>query len=343
MSAGELDVYKEWLGIPDGPRPPDHYQLLRLVQFEDDIEKIRNNYKKLNGHVRKYAAGKHSVRSQELLNELAKVMLCLSDVQRKREYDISQGREVAAEETAGRRPLEVILTQRQLISASQADEARQHAQKTGLDMRDVVVQLKMVDQATATQAYAEELGIPFIDLTDLIPDDDVLDQVPKKLVKQHSILPLFVDDDVLLIACTHPPEADLEEELRLRLNHPVRAVLATPLNINQGIAKYYAPGARNETAAVAAKTSGKGTATSADAPAKKAGPKKALTQLTPGELKERQTMGILAFCWTAIPSALIDTYLVPDGMKAIGFGYFFVTLFTVPIAGVLVWLKCFKR
>lgn len=36
-----LDVYKDWLGIPDGPRPPDHYTLLRLVQFEDNTEKIR--------------------------------------------------------------------------------------------------------------------------------------------------------------------------------------------------------------------------------------------------------------------------------------------------------------
>ena len=32
-----LDVYKDWLGIPEGPRPPDHYQLLRLVQFEDAV------------------------------------------------------------------------------------------------------------------------------------------------------------------------------------------------------------------------------------------------------------------------------------------------------------------
>ena len=36
-----LDVYKSWLGIPDGPRPPGHYELLRLVEFEDDPEKIR--------------------------------------------------------------------------------------------------------------------------------------------------------------------------------------------------------------------------------------------------------------------------------------------------------------
>ncbi len=339
----EINVYKEWLGIPDRDGPPDHYQLLRLVKFEDDVEKIRNNYKKLNGHVRKYAAGKHSVRSQELLNELAKVMLCLTDAERKREYDISLGREFDEAEQTGPRPMEEILVHKQIISPSQAEEARNHSQKTGLDMRDVIVQLKLTDQATATQAYAEELGLPFIDLTDLVPDENVLDQVPKKLVKQHSILPLFVDDDMLLIACTHPPDSDLEEELRLRLNHPVRAVLATPLNINQGIAKYYAPGARNETVAAAAKSGGKGTAKTTPSSTAKKEPRKALTQLTPEELRNHQAMGLLAFCWTAIPSALIDTYLVPPNLKVIGFGYFFLTLFTVPIAGVLVYLKCFKR
>lgn len=337
----EIDVYKEWLGIPEGDRPPDHYQLLRLVQFEDDPDKIRNNYKKLNGHVRKYAAGKYSVRSQELLNELAKAMLCLTDAERKREYDVSQGREVEEEDVGGRRPMEIILTQKQLISQSQAEEARNHSQKTGLDMRDVVVQLKMVDQATATQAYAEELGLPFIDITELIPDDSVLDQVPKKLVKQHSILPLFVDDDVLLIACTHPPESELEEELRLRLNHPVRAVLATPLNINQGIAKYYAPGARNEAVESASKGGKAAKKSSSAAPAAKKEPKRALSQLTPEELRNKQTMGILAFCWTVIPSVLIDMFLIPPGIKL--FGWFLITLITTPISAILVYLNCFKR
>ena len=43
-----MDFYKEWLGIPDGPRPPDHYELLRLKQFDDETAKVRANYKKLN-------------------------------------------------------------------------------------------------------------------------------------------------------------------------------------------------------------------------------------------------------------------------------------------------------
>ncbi|MDB5387749.1 MAG: ral secretory system protein domain protein, partial [Planctomycetaceae bacterium] len=255
-----------------------------------------------------------------------------------------QGREFEEEEeTSGRKPLEMILVAKQVISQSQAEEARNHSQKTGLDMRDVIVQLKLADQATATQAYAEELGLPFIDLSELVPDDNVLDQVPKKLVKQNSILPLFVDDDVLLVACTHPLESDLEEELRLRLNHPVRAVLATPLNINQGIAKYYAPGARNEPADFVAKggKAAKSSGSTPSAPVKRAGPRRNLSQLSPEELRDRQMMGILAFCWTAIPAGVLDTYVVPDGIKLMGM--FFLTPVVVPIAGILVWLYCFKR
>ena len=112
--ADELDVYKDWLGIPEGPRPPDHYTLLRLVMFEDSLDKIRNNYKKLNAHVRKYASGKHSIRSQELLNELAKAMLCLEDVERKREYDEGLGRIYDAESL---RALADLLGQTERIAA----------------------------------------------------------------------------------------------------------------------------------------------------------------------------------------------------------------------------------
>ena len=98
-----LDVYKDWLGIPEGPRPPDHYQLLRLKQFEDDPSKIQKNYKKLNEHVRKYASGQYQQESQDLLNELARAMLCLTDPERKRDYDESLGREFE-ESAASRRP-----------------------------------------------------------------------------------------------------------------------------------------------------------------------------------------------------------------------------------------------
>jgi hypothetical protein len=310
-----LDVYKEWLGIPEGPRPPDHYQLLRLVQFDDSVDRIRANYKKLNAHVRRYATGQYSDQSQALLNELAKAMLCLTDLERKREYDQSQGREFE-EEAHGPQTMDQILLQQKHVSPDQAKEARAHAERAGLDLRDAFVQLKMVAPDIAAQALAQELGLPYVDLADMLPDDAVLDQVPKSTVKQHSILPLFIDQGVLLVACVHQLDHELEDELRLRFNVPIRPVLAAPMAINQAVAKYYAPGARDERAAQAAQAAGTGgkkdtgktkKAEAAPKPKQRRAPK------TPEEISNDRKIGIVIVNFSFVVAYLLDTFVLNKG------------------------------
>jgi hypothetical protein len=335
----EIDVYKEWLGIPEGPRPPDHYALLRLVQFEDSPEKVRANYKKLNGHVRKYAAGQYSVRSQELLNELAKAMLCLTDSERKHDYDASLGRKF--EEKSGERPsLDKLLVSRGAVTREQMRDAREFAERSGISLRDAVVQMKFCDIAVATQAYAEELGRPFVDLGDLLPEDSALDRVPAKLVKHNSVLPLFIDDDVLLVAAADELEQGVEEELRLRFNGiPVKVALASPNAISQAIARYYAPGVRNE---VAASGKDKGKSSKSET---KAAPKKVVRRNEPISDEERQQnkqYGIIAICWSLIALAVIDWFVITpstfgDMMTLLLFGL------GVPIIGAAIWHQFFRR
>ncbi len=331
----ELDVYKEWLGIPESERPPTHYALLRLVQFEDDEDKIRKHYKKLNEHVRKYASGQFSVRSQELLNELAKAMLCLTDPERKREYDESLGREFADDaDSTGRKTVPQYLASRKLIERSQIAQIEDFANARGLTLRDAVVQMKLVDAEIATQAYAQQLGLPYVDLNDMLPDDSVLDQVPRSLVKRHTILPLFLDDNVLLVACADEPDPELEDEIRLRFGVPMRPVLAVPLAINQQIGRYYAPGMRDESAAEATargkQSGGRGAKSS---PRQKA-PRKKASSLSADEKAQRKQVGIIAICWSAIGSYLLDQYVLKGmwGVALVDAGLFSLTtsLFVIP-------------
>jgi|SRR5580704_1642594 hypothetical protein len=312
-----LDVYKSWLGIPDGPRPPGHYELLRLVEFEDDPEKIRANYKKLNAHVRKYASGQFSARSQELLNELAKAMLCLTDPERKREYDESRGRVAAETGTlGGRRTLVQLLVDRKVVSRDQAKEAEKFAEARGLSLRDAVVQMKLCDPATAAQALAEELGRPYVDLSDVIPDDSVLDVVPRSTVKRYACLPLFIDEDTVLIACVDEPDQELEEEIRLRFGLPMRAAIAAPLAINQGIAKYYGAGMRDEAVADAAlkqasgKPSKNAVAKTKKSTKKSAAVRKRFKDLAPEEQYQRKQIGYIIMCWGFVAPALIDQFVL---------------------------------
>lgn len=306
-----MDFYKEWLGIPEGPRPPDHYELLRVIRFEDDPEKIRAHYKKLNAHVRKYATGQYSVKSQEILNELAKAMLCLTDPERKRDYDESLGRELPpVTDEYGRQPILDVLVRQGDLSRDQKKEVEEFADRRGLSHRDAVVQMKLIEPDKAARALAVQLGYSFVDLEDMLPEDDMLDLVPRQLVKQHSFIPLFIDDGQLLVATVDQLEHELEDELRLRYDTPVRPVIATPRAINQAIAKFYAPGVRDEAkVAVAAPQSGKKpsakaaqkTTSTTNAGGKKGGNAKvAYNDLPEAEKQNRKNVGLILMCWSII-------------------------------------------
>jgi hypothetical protein len=264
-------------------------------------------------------------------------MLCLTDPERKRDYDESLGREF--DESSGtdgkRKPMAKVLVERGIITKDQAKEAEEFADARGLSMRDAVVQLKLTDWEIATEAYAQELGRPYVDLAQMVPDDSVLDKIPRSTVKRNAILPLFIDDEVLLVACAYEPTPDLEEEMQLRVGAPMRVVMATPRAVNQGIAQYYAPGMREEVADPVAVPSGK-PAKGGKKPADgKPAIKKPMSQLTEGEKKERKQVGIIIMMWAIIGSAMLDNFLIPDAMKLsniIPFLPFFLTLFIPPLA-----------
>jgi hypothetical protein len=332
-----LDVYKDWLGIPEDQRPPDHYQLLRLKQFEDDSAKIQKNYKKLNEHVRKFASGQYQKESQDLLNELARAMLCLTDPERKHDYDEGLGRvfEESAQGDGKKKPMARVLVERGILTKDQAKEANDFAEARGLSLRDAVVQLKLTDWETATEAYAQELGRPYVDLGQMVPDDTVLDKIPRSTVKRNAILPLFIDDEVLLVACAYEPTPDLEEEMQLRVGVPMRVVMATPKAVNQGIAHYYPPGTREDVADPIATPGGKKAKGGKAAKGEKSGPAKPMSQLSEGEQRERKNVGLILMLWSVIGSVVLDQFLIPEAFKLsrfISFLPFCLTLFIPPLA-----------
>jgi MshEN domain len=328
----DIDVYKEWLGIADEQRPPDYYTLLRLVQFEDDVSRIQANYRKLNTHVRKYATGQYLVESQELLNELAKAMLCLTDPDGKREYDESQGRESAAQPDETPATVLEYLVSNGHIDRNQVSEIEHFSEARGLSHRDAVIQMKLVKPPDAVKALAAELRMSFVDLDDMLPEDDVLDKVPRRTVKRHACLPLFEDRGRLLVACSDEPDPELEDELRMRFGIPMRAVLALPRSINQAIAKYYAPGVRDEATDSGSPDEASGQKKNSAAKTKGGKPKRQRSaQLTDAEKAERMKISLIIICWSIIgPMAACYFlngqemagwhYLLGIGMGAIAFG-----------------------
>lgn len=320
--ARKLDVYRDWLGITETQRPLNYYQLLRLKTFEDNVAKVRAHYRKLNSHVRKFATGDYAGESQELLNELARAMLCLTDAQRKREYDVTLGRKEAG--VGGRRSLEEILLANRDVDQARLEKARRFADQVGLEIRDALVQQKLASPDTVMLAYAESQGLPYVELEEVGVDEELVPQIPPATAKQHSCVPIMADGGQVLMASPNPLVPDVEEELRLRLGMPVRTVLCTPASINKLIAKHYGRDAHHPGAVAGA---GEKRAAKKAAKAARKAARAAAEPPSEEEIKQRNMYSVMAFC-LGVTLGIVFLNVVA------GFGYGLAFLLSALLGGI---------
>lgn len=341
--AKELDVYRDWLGIKEANRPLSHYQLLRLGPFEDDASKIRTHYRKMNEHVRKFGTGEYADQSQTLLNELAKAMLCLTDIQRKREYDASLGRETAVE--GRRRSLEEILLAGKVVDQAQLEKARSFSDTVGVELHQAVLQQKLGDPEAVMVAYAESIGLPYLDLRDIGVDASLAAQIPPTLARQHSFVPLMADAKHLLMASPTPLIPDVEEELRLRFEMPIRTVLCTPSQINEAIADFFPRDAPDPGPVKAKKKDAgkKGKGKGAEKGSKPAKEKTEAEPLTDEEFKKRRTVGSAIVFNVALWGTILAQYLMAGVEPVSPIRVFGIGIVVGLIAGGITWSALSKR
>lgn len=86
------DLYSAWLKIPPGVRPPDHYALLGLPRFCNDLEKIDAATQQRLDALDRYALHPDLVKRdacQQMMNEVARARVVLINPQKRRAYDLT--------------------------------------------------------------------------------------------------------------------------------------------------------------------------------------------------------------------------------------------------------------
>lgn len=113
-----MDYYHLLLSIPPGTRPPTHYQLLGLVDFESNHEVIENAYRRQCQYLRSLKL-RFPNETTQLLNELSAAKVCLVDTQRRKDYE-RDVRKLHAESKGS-------------ISSGSEESVARHARMEGLD------------------------------------------------------------------------------------------------------------------------------------------------------------------------------------------------------------------
>ena len=135
--------------------------------------------------------------------------------------------------------MEQILLAARAITQEQLAKARDFAKAVGMEVRDAILQQRIAAPETVMQAYAESVGRPYLDLSDLEIDPALVARLPAALARQHSCVPVIADESQVLLASPLPLNPDVEDAMRLRFGLPARSVFCTPASLNAALAKYY--------------------------------------------------------------------------------------------------------
>jgi type IV pilus assembly protein PilB len=132
-----------------------------------------------------------------------------------------------------------ILVSEGVISAEQLAEAVRMATSSGKKVQDEVVRLGYATGDKVMKALAKAYRMPFVDLTGIEVDEDVVGKLPESVARENSIFPLADLGGTLRIATCDPSDMDAQEKLRFILNREIEMAIAPREQIVEAINRHY--------------------------------------------------------------------------------------------------------
>ena len=132
-----------------------------------------------------------------------------------------------------------ILFEKGVISRDQLESALQAQKISGERLDRTLVRLGFCSQTEVLHAIGEQFAMPIIDLTEVMPDQAVLDSLPPQLVYKQNCVPIARDNGALRIATCDPFELSAFDELRLLTGCTIELVLADEQDLHDFIRTHY--------------------------------------------------------------------------------------------------------
>ncbi|MCK4994198.1 MAG: Flp pilus assembly complex ATPase component TadA [Candidatus Omnitrophica bacterium] len=137
-----------------------------------------------------------------------------------------------------------LLVLKKIITQEQLNSAIIRQKKTNLRIGEELIRSGIVSEENIISTLAELMDIPFIRIRATTVDQEVINKVPARFVTHYNFFPLRDEGDSLRIAVSDPLDLYSLDEIKLMLKQPIKISLATSLEINEAIKRYYGVGAK---------------------------------------------------------------------------------------------------
>ncbi|MFA4029405.1 MAG: hypothetical protein GDYSWBUE_000155 [Candidatus Fervidibacterota bacterium] len=127
-----------------------------------------------------------------------------------------------------RRSIVEILRSRGKLTDEQLKEAMKARRDTTQPIEEILIQLGIVSKQDILSAKAEQLGVEFVDLSQIQIDESAMGLVPRELMEKYRAVPIRIEGNRLTVAMANPRDLMAIDDLRMRTRLNIRPVLADP-------------------------------------------------------------------------------------------------------------------
>lgn len=134
-----------------------------------------------------------------------------------------------------------VLAERGYVTQEQIQKALDY-QKEHRDMRlgQILMKLEFVSENQVLEALASRLGLEIVDVTQMQVDIDAVSKLDKEFAQKNMILPVNIQNGMLLLVTNDPLNYFALEEVRQRTGCYIQIMLSEEQPLSQAISYYFA-------------------------------------------------------------------------------------------------------
>jgi len=134
--------------------------------------------------------------------------------------------------------LKKILVGSGFVTESDFDLAAKSSKELNISIPDILIFRGIISEQALGQLIAEALKVPFITIGQQIIPLEVLQLIPEKMARVHTIVPFAVDKKILKLAMIDPTDFEALEFVRRHTGLPVQPYYATAADVRKALGQY---------------------------------------------------------------------------------------------------------
>ena len=104
---------------------------------------------------------------------------------------------------------------------------------------EILKEMNFVDESNVVEALEFQLGIPQVDLDDMIIDSEIVKEISQLMAEKHEAIPINKNNNTLTVAMADPLDVMAIDDIQLKTGYEINPVIALESEIDRVLKQYF--------------------------------------------------------------------------------------------------------